>query len=514
MPESKENIEDFVRKVVDQSESQIPFNESHWQQMESVLDAELPVGGSPSVGYYYFSNAISLLVGAILMWAWLSGSTSNASGSTSNPEVEVTTQPAQEVTSIATETNHETQGSTSDIENDTDLNEKNDDTVQIKDQSQSESNLIATSTADQSSDIQGETTNGELNPNRRGDSPELEKEAIPRISTDKVSSEELEKTETNSQQTAPSLTTSSPDILDSDKGSVDVKDNNDRRVVESEVPPPVDDQNNLEETSNEKFVARSEKKEAEESTFLLPVRKGIGLIGVALQLPDQLEKVDVFNPDGGSYETSNGPIVNGSASSAFSRFSVGISISPDLSSNEVFRYNRLGRDIGIVIDYWVTRRLSISLGAFNTSKRYLVGGEEYSPPMGFWGNVTNGERPATIDAQCQVLDIPINLKYQFVTRPKLNISVSAGVSSYIMLQEDYQYELSNGWKSSWGTSNENQHFFGVGNLQVHFERRFGKHMAFEVAPFFKVPLTGYGHGNIRFHSMGSLFTLRKYFFKR
>lgn len=496
MSEKHENIEDFVRKVVDQSEAQIPFNESHWQQMESMLDAELPVVSNPGTGYYYFSNVVSLLVGAVFVWLWFTGTGNSEFQTIANQDSEInetlkqTSVPensSREIKSTS-EINPETQAATS-VDSESAEVEQDSQSVS-KSLKSSASGLASASTIDLSSDLEG--TREVENSIKSRDVPSVPTQTSETTVTDKR---------------ATSLSNAETEAVPSDRASDQTK------IVQPSVFEEAEASQAL-SSAKEEVVLIDREEEVSDERFDALSGIGIDLHGSVPLLPSEIAKVEVFEPDGGSSLHNESPIINGSSRGPFSRFSIGISLAPDLSSNEIFRYNRLGRDLGIVIDYWITPRLSVSVGAFNTSKRYLVGGAEYNPPAGFWGNITNGELPAKIDAKCQVLDIPVNLKYQLISRPNFNVAASAGVSSYIMLKEDYRYELDNGWQSEWGTRNENQHFFGVGNLQVHFERRFGKHFAFEVAPFFKVPLTSFGHGNIRFHSMGSFFTLRKYFLSR
>ncbi|MDW3195755.1 MAG: hypothetical protein R8G66_25495 [Cytophagales bacterium] len=500
MSDKQENIEDFVRKVVDQSEAQIPFNESHWTQMESMLDAQLPVVTNPGNGYYYFSNVVSLLVGLVFVWSWFIGSGSNetpASIQGAGDEV----MPTKDALTTDVAEDFKPEGQVQSVATTEGQSEKVSDVDPVTPVGQNAS----------------ENTASVISPDTGKEVQQIESLAEKETQTTTGDPQRISSLSAKDAPTSSSIVSSD---ITSSPSSNDVQEasNVQKQIVESPKESPTipisESASNDEVTSVQPETALLDRDEEDNSDYELFTGIGIDLSGEFPEFPDQLDQVQINEADGGSNEVDSSPIVRRGVRSSYSRLSMGISLAPDLSSNEIFRYNRLGRDLGIVVDYWVTPRLAISVGAFNTSKRYLVGGEEYSPPAGFWGNVTNGERPAKIDADCQVLDIPINLKYQLVDRPKLNVYASAGVSSYIMLQEDYQYELESGWKSEWGVSNANQHFFGVGNLQVHFERRFGNHLAVEVAPFFKVPLTSYGHGNIRFHSMGSFFTIRKYLLNR
>ncbi len=194
---------------------------------------------------------------------------------------------------------------------------------------------------------------------------------------------------------------------------------------------------------------------------------------------------------------------------AFPRISVAVGVSPDLSSNQIGTYNRTGSAFGGIFEYRFSRRWSVEVGVLSAKKKYAVDGEDYSPKEGFWENTTQGQVPNTIDADCWVIDLPVNVRYRVLQNESSTLSASVGLSSYLMMSEDYYYTLGYG-SDGWGSGHENDHFFGAANIQLHYEKRIGELHAFEVAPFVKLPLTGYGHGDIKFHSTGILLSFKRY----
>lgn len=241
------------------------------------------------------------------------------------------------------------------------------------------------------------------------------------------------------------------------------------------------------------------------SDYLIIASIPIAFHAPAYNLPSSLQQVHVGNDFSTIIQTSQK-----NEDKTFSRFGIGLSISPDLSSNQIMSYNRFGTDIGVFIEYRISKKISLESGVVTAKKKYVVSGDSYAPPSGFWGRATGGEVPSEIEASCNVLDIPINLRYRLFENEKSSISFSAGVSSYIMMTEDYQYTLASGYWD-WGIEGQNKHFFGVGNLQAYYERKLGRHFSIEAAPFLKLPLMGFGHGNIKFHSIGTYITIKRYF---
>ena len=88
---------------------------------------------------------------------------------------------------------------------------------------------------------------------------------------------------------------------------------------------------------------------------------------------------------------------------------IGLTVAPDLSGIN-FGGNQLGARTSLSLEYAVTDRFYITSGIGLSKKRYLADISDYKVRPGFW---TNGEVPEEVDADCNVLEIPIGIRYDF-----------------------------------------------------------------------------------------------------
>ncbi|MEO1053925.1 MAG: hypothetical protein AAFX87_25030 [Bacteroidota bacterium] len=183
-----------------------------------------------------------------------------------------------------------------------------------------------------------------------------------------------------------------------------------------------------------------------------------------------------------------------------------LSLAPDYSSAGFFQPDRLGSNFGLSGEYRLSRRFGIESGAIISRKIYFY--DEESLDGGPYGPVGS---ELNVDGICQVLDIPINLNYYAVTRNNNSLFISAGVSTYLMLEEDYDYQVTNNgdiWSRSERFVNENNHFFGVFNFSIGYEQRIRPNLWIQIEPFVKAPWTGVGNFDVNLVSSGAFVNLK------
>lgn len=176
-------------------------------------------------------------------------------------------------------------------------------------------------------------------------------------------------------------------------------------------------------------------------------------------------------------------------------------IAPDLSSVGYFKPDKPGTHFGFLVEYFLNDRLSLNSGVIKSRKIYFA---DETSAKGYGGTDID-----KIDAECTVADIPININYYF--GQKRNFYISGGLSSYIMLTEDYLFKQNiDGRKTEWTENykNKNNHFFGLLNLSAAYERRLSNSLSFQVEPFLKVPITGIGEGRVNLVSSGMSLNLK------
>ncbi len=214
-------------------------------------------------------------------------------------------------------------------------------------------------------------------------------------------------------------------------------------------------------------------------------------------LPDQIKGVNLNIEDP--------PVVQTSASPWFLGFGYG----PDISLVGFSEVTKPGTNLSILLEYQLNRRWSINSGITYSNKNYTAKGEDYHPPKGFWDY---GVIPDMTDGTCDVLDIPINVRYYFKPEKINRLFASTGLSTYLMLTEDYKYQYARDDPQhlvlSWSGKNENQHYFAIYNLSVGYQRLMGKRWFLEIEPFIKLPLTGVGFGEVDLWSTGASFSLK------
>ncbi len=214
-------------------------------------------------------------------------------------------------------------------------------------------------------------------------------------------------------------------------------------------------------------------------------------------LPDQIKGINLNN-------TEPPPVLEASSSPWF----LGFGYAPDFSRVGSSEVAKPGANLSIIVEYQLSRRWSIQSGLIYSKKNYKAKGEDYTPPKGFWDY---GVVPEMTYATCEVIDIPLNIRYYFRPEKKNRLFVGTGLSTYLFLTEDYFYQYQDGnplLVQSWSGKNENQHYFAIYNLSFGYQRSIGRQWFLEIEPFIKLPLTGVGFGQVDLWSTGTSFSLK------
>jgi len=104
-------------------------------------------------------------------------------------------------------------------------------------------------------------------------------------------------------------------------------------------------------------------------------------------------------------------------------------------------------------------------------------------------------------------EIPVNVRYNFPSGGKMKWFATAGLSTYLMTKESYNYEATK-WGTPWGVGKTYTYetpyhnLFSILNLSVGYEQRLGKIGNLRLEPYLRVPLSGIGTGNLSIMSAG------------
>lgn len=185
---------------------------------------------------------------------------------------------------------------------------------------------------------------------------------------------------------------------------------------------------------------------------------------------------------------------------------------PDLTSVQKSGTSSLSGGFGLEATLSISKKLSITTGAVYAKKIYDSDFSLYNPNTSYVFRVA----PANIHANCDVIDIPLNVNYKVFENRKNAISVSTGLSSYLMLKEKYNYSYDSNYQGpkDYEVTNQNQHYFGVANVGLEFQHTINEKIRISAKPFMKLPLTGIGYGNSRLSSTGVAVSVNMNLFKK
>jgi len=185
--------------------------------------------------------------------------------------------------------------------------------------------------------------------------------------------------------------------------------------------------------------------------------------------------------------------------------SVGIGYSPDFSTVGNSGFVSPGTRWTIVGEVAVFNRLLINTGVVWVNNKYEAYGEDYHAPSRYWkkGIVANEAY-----GECKMIDIPLNLRYNFFVKGKNQLFASAGASTYFVLKEDYyfHYDIEDpDLPEHWGTDEMTAYPFAILNFSLGFQHDLSAKSSFQVEPFVKIPTTGIGWGNVDLNTIGIYF---------
>jgi|GEM_PF-6212286 len=175
--------------------------------------------------------------------------------------------------------------------------------------------------------------------------------------------------------------------------------------------------------------------------------------------------------------------------------------SADLTAVSFKQVKQISTGYGVGAAFHLSKKWSISTAFSVSEKLYKGDTNSYKSPI----NLGNRYTLTDIDAKCRVFDISLNAQYAFKQGKRGSWFGVAGLSTYIMNQEDYDYTydyLNMPYKYAYNYSNENQHYFSIFNLAVAYRSKLGKNLAWQLSPFVKIPLTGIGYGKVNLYSAG------------
>ncbi|MBO9727082.1 MAG: outer membrane beta-barrel protein [Chitinophaga sp.] len=178
----------------------------------------------------------------------------------------------------------------------------------------------------------------------------------------------------------------------------------------------------------------------------------------------------------------------------------GVTLGPDLNVAPSFNYGKVGFNAGVLAHYYFNSRWFVTTGAVYSKKLYGATRNDYKSSYMPYDLVK-------VNANCDVLDIPVNMNYTFLQANNNTVSATLGLSNYFMLKEQYQYIYK--YTPTWDKTveNQNQHYLAILNVGALYQHPAGRRLIVGVQPYAKIPLRGVGLGQVKLYSAGISFQL-------
>jgi hypothetical protein len=181
---------------------------------------------------------------------------------------------------------------------------------------------------------------------------------------------------------------------------------------------------------------------------------------------------------------------------------VGLIVSPDISTIKFQSIKNIGVSAGVLVGYQINKTISIESGVLWSIKNYYSEGKYFSVKNIY---LPAGASIKKVSGECNMIEVPLVAKYNFRSSGKSNFSASAGISSYFMKKEDYNYQVDrNGLQYPYSTSykNTSTDVFAVANFAAGYNRQVKKNIKLRIEPYVKIPLQGVGIGSLPIMSTG------------
>lgn len=186
------------------------------------------------------------------------------------------------------------------------------------------------------------------------------------------------------------------------------------------------------------------------------------------------------------------------------RFYAGLFGGFDATTIKYQKVPQASYDYGIMLGYDINKRWSIEAGLSSVKKYYYSSGEYFNTAkLPVYPNTEINH----IEGDCRMWELPVSVKYNFKRLSKSSFFGTAGVTSYFMRQEDYNYTyyypLTGATSKQYYKTYTESSTHIISNLQFSagYTRSLGK-VDVRLEPYVKVPLKGVGIGSAPLTSAG------------
>ncbi|MDX2067929.1 MAG: outer membrane beta-barrel protein [Haliscomenobacter sp.] len=188
---------------------------------------------------------------------------------------------------------------------------------------------------------------------------------------------------------------------------------------------------------------------------------------------------------------------------------IGLSAGPDLASVNANGSTAYGLNAGLAFDYRLGKRWVFQASGQYLLKNYIADQKEYVAPKGFW---PTRSYPNSTEGTCDMLQWSVDLRYNWLAKPKFQSFVSLGSSSWTILKEEYEFYYAKDYPGllyHWSSSQDKNYWFSMTQMGIGIEKTIRPGLSLQVNWFAQMPLKGVGNGKVEIYSSGLGFMVHK-----
>lgn len=188
---------------------------------------------------------------------------------------------------------------------------------------------------------------------------------------------------------------------------------------------------------------------------------------------------------------------------------LGLSAGPDLASVNANGSSAYGFNAGLAFDYRIGKRWVFQASGQYLLKNYVADKQEYFAPSGFW---PTHSYPATTEGTCDMLQWSVDLRYNWIAKPKWSSFITLGSSSWTILNEKYDFYYPKyypGLITHWESGQDKNYWFSLAQASIGFEKNIRPGLSLQVNWFAQMPFQGVGNGKVEIYSSGLGLMVRK-----
>ena len=183
------------------------------------------------------------------------------------------------------------------------------------------------------------------------------------------------------------------------------------------------------------------------------------------------------------------------------KFYVGFQAGPDFSMVKSSNIEGVGYGFGLVIGYNISKKIAVESGVLWDHKKYVSEGQHFKTDNINWPHVTIYD----LSGYCEMFEIPLNIRYNISANSRRTWFANAGLSSYIMKTENYDYYYERYGVYQTGNKeykNTTTNWLSIVHLSVGLEKKLGAIGDLRIEPYVKLPVNGVGIGSMPLRSTG------------